>query len=150
MAIVPQPPLLVPELVGAAAAEIEPLRAACQQAVRRLAAQRWHAVGVDGSGPATVPPDTEGSFRGYGVDVPVSLSSGPSVARPLPLPLLVAGWLRGHAGAHTVSGELMHPAATPTDCLARGKELGYELSHDPSEWGLLMLADGARTHAMPG
>ena len=32
-AVVPHPPLLVPELAGAAAGELDPLRAACGQAL---------------------------------------------------------------------------------------------------------------------
>jgi hypothetical protein len=75
IAIVPHPPLLVPELVGAAAAEGQPLRTACQQAVRRMVARRWHAVGVDDGGPARVGAGAGGSFRGYGADVPVWLSA---------------------------------------------------------------------------
>jgi len=159
IAIVPQPPLLVPELVGAAAAEIEPLSTACQQAVLRSATRRWHAVGVDGSGPARVESGASGSFRGYGADVPVRLGSGPLAggtgqAVPpggLPLPMLVAGWLCGLAGAHVVTGELVHPATEPTGCLARGKELVDELSREPgSDWSVLVLADGARTHDAPG
>jgi hypothetical protein len=50
MAVLPQPPLLVPELVGAAADEVQSLRTACKQAVGRLAAPRWHAIGVDERG----------------------------------------------------------------------------------------------------
>jgi len=152
---VPHPPLLVPELVGAAAAEVEPLRTACRHAVRRLGVPRWHAIGADPGGPALVAPDTHGSFRGFGADVPVSLRDGaPADLREpsdTPLPLLVAGWLRAQAGAHTVVGELVHPAAAPDDCLARGKELADELNRDPRQWwAVLVLADGARTHPAPG
>ena len=46
-AVCPHPPLLVPELAGQAAAELDELRAACFEAVRRL-------------GPATV---VEGELR---------------------------------------------------------------------------------------
>jgi len=80
------------------ATEVEPLRTACQQAVRRS----WFAVGVGSVGPARVPPDTHGSSDGHGVDMPVSLIPGPLRA----LPLLVAGCLCGQAAANTVTGEL--------------------------------------------
>ena len=156
IAVVPQPPLLVPELVGAAAAEVEPLRTACEQAVGRLRTPRWHAVGVDEDGPAVFRPGARGNVRGYGADVPVSLTATTTTAEhtehtALPLPLLVAGWLRGRAGAYAVVGELVHPSTTPSDCLARGKELADELNGDPAaDWAVLVLADGARTRAVPG
>jgi hypothetical protein len=152
IAIVPQPPLLVPELVGAAAAEVEPLRTACRDVVGRLPRTHWYAVGVDGIGPVSVPPGVRGTFRGYGVDVPVSLGTSRAVApAALPLALLVAGWLSMHAGVDTVAGEVLHPATDPTDCLARGKELADELHQDQRmDCAVLVLADGARTHAIPG
>jgi hypothetical protein len=152
IAIVPQPPLLVPELVGAAAGEVEPLRTACRDVVGRLPRTHWHAIGVDGTGPVSVPPGVCGTFRGYGVDVPVSLGTGRSAApAALPLALLVAGWLSMHAGVDIVAGEVVHPATSPFDCLARGKELADELYRDQgTDWAVLVLADGARTHAVPG
>lgn len=149
IAFVPHPPLLVPELTGAAAAELEPLRRACQQAVRALQAPLWHALAADEAGPAVVAAGTSGTFRGYGVDVPVTLGTGTSEAPVgrLPLPLLVAGWLAGRARKPvTVVGELVHPSTPTADCLARGRELAAE----PGEWSLLVLADGARFHDVPG
>jgi len=150
IATVPQPPLLVPELVGTAVAEVDDLRAACQQAVRRLGAGSWHAIGVDGSGPTVLPSGARGSFRGYGVDVPVSLGASldGGGTGELPLPLLVAGWLRGQAGADAVVGELIHPSTSPEDGFARGRALARELCD--RDWALLVLADGARTHPAPG
>ena len=47
----PSPPLLVPELAAGAAAELDPLRAACREAVRRLLATRPDEVVVIGTGP---------------------------------------------------------------------------------------------------
>ncbi len=153
IAFVPHPPLLVPELTGAAAPELEPLRGVCQQAVRALRAPHWHALAADEAGPAVVASGTGGTFRGYGVDVPVTLGAGASEApaEALPLPLLVAGWLAGRAGATaggelTVVGELVHPLTPTVDCLARGRELAAE----PGERSLLVLADGARFHDVPG
>lgn len=148
----PQPPLLVPELVGAAADEVVPLRTACEQAVGRLPRSYWHAIGVDPSGPAVIESGARGSFRGYGVDVPVSLGAGrPGAPVALPLPMLVAAWLGGSAGAETVAGELVHPSASPAECLARGRELAAQLRGDrAARCAVLVLADGARTHDVPG
>jgi hypothetical protein len=195
IAIVPHPPLLVPELVGASVAEGQALRTACQQAVRQLVRWRWHAVGVGDGGPATVGAMAGGSFRGYGADVPVWLSAesaerltapggthtggatgpagaggrtraggrtqvggrtqaggGGGPAAELPLPMLVAGWLRAQAAAVAVTGELVHPSTHPADCLARGKELADELHVQAAggEMSLLVLADGASTHPAAG
>ncbi|NUT46012.1 MAG: hypothetical protein HOV94_01655, partial [Saccharothrix sp.] len=91
LAVVPHPPLLVPELVSGAAADTEPVRAACLAAARELAAHApdWVAVGVDPSGPRVVE-GVAGTFRGFGVDVRVSLSAdASSVEADLPLPVLV-------------------------------------------------------------
>lgn len=151
IAIVPQPPLLVPELMGAAAGEADALRWACQQAARVLGGGRWHAVGVDQSGPSKINDGAAGSFRGYGADVRVSLGSRPPAAAEadgLPLPMLLAGWLRGQTGGVGVAGELVHPDSPPGECATRGRDLAGELAE--GEWGLLVLADGARTHRAPG
>jgi hypothetical protein len=76
VALVPHPPLLVPELVGCAVAETAQLRGACESAAGRLAAgaSRWIAIAADEAGPARVPPSATGTFAGYGVDVPVTLA----------------------------------------------------------------------------
>jgi hypothetical protein len=154
IAVVPHPPLLVPELMGAAWAELEPLRTACQQAVRRLGVTRWYAVGADTTGPMTMTAGATGSFRGYGVDVPVTLgAAGPdrtprAATDGLALPLLAAGWLAGQVDVTpTVVGELLHPATPPGDCLEHGRHLAAALDGD---WSLLVLADGAHTHDVPG
>jgi hypothetical protein len=72
VAVVPHPPILVPEVAADAAGETAPLRDACLVALRALAQRcpRWAAV-------AAVDPPTVtgavGSFVGYGVDVQVTL-----------------------------------------------------------------------------
>jgi hypothetical protein len=102
-AILPHPPLLVPELAGAAAAELDPLRDACLQALEAVLTEG--RVVLVGDGPAWgVPrPDAAGSFRPYGaaVDValpalhPLDLDGLPEPVRldRLPLSLAVAAWL---------------------------------------------------------
>ncbi|MEV8440302.1 class III extradiol dioxygenase subunit B-like domain-containing protein [Actinosynnema sp. NPDC051121] len=83
LVVVPHPPLLVPELVSGAVAVTEPVRSACLAAARELAAHSpdWVAVGVDPSGPRVVEGLT-GTFRGFGVDVRVSLSEQAGVSLP--------------------------------------------------------------------
>ena len=103
-ALLPHPPLLVPELAGAAAAELDPLRAACRAALRAVVHASATTVLV-GDGPVWgVPePGAPGSFRPYGANVEVTLppvldlepSGLPPPARlaDLPLSLAVAAYL---------------------------------------------------------
>ncbi len=141
--VLPHPPLLVPELAGSAAAETADLRAACLEAVRRLAAvtTTWIAVGADPAGRRTAGPDARGTFAGFGADVVVGLDPGATapVDPDLPLPLLVAGWAAGPVGAR-VRGELVPPDLAPDGCAALGRALAGEGA------GLLVLGDGAATH----
>lgn len=152
IAIVPSPPVMVPELAGAAAAEVADLRDAAVAAVRTLPS-RWVAIGV-AADDATFGPDTVGTFAGYGADVRVRLSdaaAGPP--QPLPLCALVAGWLRGLATA-TASVEMRAYArhTSPADAQAAGRALRRELDAAPDAVGVLVVADGANTltAAAPG
>ena len=73
-ALLPHPPLLVPELAGGAAAELDPLRAACREALAAVLAAAGTTV-IVGDGPVwgVAAPGAPGSFRPYGADVTVSL-----------------------------------------------------------------------------
>lgn len=142
--MLPHPPLLVPELVGGAVDETEPVRAACVAAARDLAdsSPRWVVIAGDPSGRRTLGPDISGTFRGYGVDVPVALSAVESTSDPdLPLPALVAGWLRAVGGAMTVRVELVDPDLPPGDCFA----IGEDLAEEPAV-GFLVLGTGSHRH----
>jgi hypothetical protein len=73
-ALLPHPPLLVPELAGSAAAELDPLRAACRQALEEVLAAAGTAILIGGGPVWGVPgPTARGSFRPYGADVEVTL-----------------------------------------------------------------------------
>ncbi|WP_225925550.1 hypothetical protein [Pseudonocardia abyssalis] len=143
--VLPQPPLLVPELAGGAAGETADLRDACRAAAARLGAvtSTWVAVGSDAGGRRTVDPDTRGSFVGFGADVVVALdpASTAPVDPDLPVPLLVAGWAAAGTGAR-VRGELVAPDAPTAQCLA----LGAELATEPV--GLLVVGDGSAKHTL--
>ncbi|MFR9729230.1 hypothetical protein ACL03H_08380 [Saccharopolyspora sp. MS10] len=143
IAVVPYPPLLVPELTARTSSLIEPVRSACLRATTSLAesATEWVAVGVDPLGPVVLDPATTGTFAGFGVDVPVSLRDGADLAGPdpdLPLPALIAGLLRARAGAVSASVRLLHPD-TPAEEAA---ELGARLDAEGPETALLVLAEG--------
>jgi hypothetical protein len=103
-AVLPHPPLLVAELAGAAAAELDPLRAACRRALTAVTEAADLTV-VVGDGPAWgVPePSAPGSFHPYGAGVEVTLPALVTLDLPglppparhtdLPLSLAVAAHL---------------------------------------------------------
>ena len=147
--LVPSPPILVPELNGAGAAETGELRTAALRAAGRLGAvaDRWIVLGT-GAGDQIVGAGTVGTFKGFGVDVRVSLSPGATAeADPgVPLAALVAGWLRGVAApAVTLDCRIVAADASPARCGEIGVALRDEVA-DPSEpVGVLVVADGATT-----
>lgn len=145
IAIVPCAPVLVPELAGAASAEVADLAAAVVAAAAVLPA-RWVAVGT-GRVDAVVSPDSAGTFAGFGVDVPVRLSpqSG-AVVQDMPLGALMAAWVRGqarpdgHAEVRVYAGDHELGAA-----VTHGRELRAEIEAQPDAIGVLVVADGANT-----
>ncbi|MFE7741018.1 hypothetical protein [Nocardia sp. NPDC057455] len=159
-ALVPSPPVLVPELCGgvadsAGAGDSDPrevLRSAVLDAVRAFAAvtERWTVLGV-GAGDGMFGPETAGTFRGFGADVRVGLSgaavAGAQVAEAdLPLSVLIGGWLRGQAAPSAVAEARVVPAdATPEHCREAGAKLRADLDGDVAPRGVLVVADGAAT-----
>lgn len=144
IALTPSAPVLVPQLAGAAAAEVDGFRAAAIQAAAELP-DRWVAIGVGVSDQEIA--GTSGTFAGYGTDVPVSL--GPGQDGPLtqlPLCALFAGWLRGQANAAArVSVRVQAADLDAEAALARGVALRELLDADPEPVGVLVLADGLNT-----
>jgi hypothetical protein len=151
IAIIPSAPVLVPELAGAAAAEITDLGHAVSAAASALP-DRWIAVGV-GASDAVIGPGATGSFGGYGVDVTVGLSTAASEVAALPLCALITGWVRGQARS-TVRAEVRVFAADhATDAArCRGRALRAEIDEAADPIGVLVVADGAHTltPAAPG
>ena len=143
-AVVPHPPLLVPELVAGTDADVTAVRAACLAVATRLtsAAPRWLAVG---SGPAGVlGPDAVGTFAGFGVDVAVRMSDA-ATGRPdpaMPVSALVTAWLRAQVGAEEVTMHLVPADLAPDDCYA----LGEQLAATAEPVGLLIAGDGSHRH----
>lgn len=148
VAVLPHPPLLVPELAVGADEATTTLRTRCVEVAERLAgaAPHWVAVGADTTA-RDIAATAAGTFAGYGVDLPVRLGTDePDPVDPLlPLPALVAGWLRERAGATSVRVRLLAADLSPADCAAEGGWLAAELSGaDPV--GLLVLGDGSHRH----
>jgi hypothetical protein len=130
-AFLPHPPLLVPELAGAAAPELERLRDACRLALEAVIAAAGTIILI-GDGPVWgVPqPAAPGSFRPYGAELEVvlpalvdlDLAGLPEPARlaGLPLSLAVAAYLL--ADLDTPSDRLF--AATVPASLGPGAAAG--------------------------
>jgi hypothetical protein len=145
IAIVPSPPVLVPELAAGAAGELAEVRQAAVAAAASLP-PRWLAVGV-GPGDEVIAPSRVGTFAGYGVDVPVRLS--PQADEPptaLPLCALVTGWLRGQVDGEThAEVRVFADTHSAESALAHGRRLRGELDATAGEVGVLIVADGAHT-----
>ncbi|HEY6709037.1 MAG TPA: hypothetical protein VJB61_15765 [Actinomycetota bacterium] len=103
-ALLPHPPLLVPDLAGTAAPELDPLRAACREALVTVTAAADLTILV-GTGPvwAVPTPSALGSFHPYGADLDVTLPAltdldlpaapPPAQLAELPLSLAIAAHL---------------------------------------------------------
>ncbi len=148
IAIVPSAPVLVPELAGAAAAEVTELSLAVMAAAALLP-PRWIVVGV-GDADEVVGPDGVGTFAGFGADVRVRLSSparaGPAPPRELPLCALLAAWVRGQARPEASAQVRVYAGDQERDvALARGGRLRVEIDRSPDPIGVLVVADGVNT-----
>ena len=144
VAIIPSAPVLVPELAGAAAAELTDLYAAVRAAAAVLP-HRWIAIGTDTT-EQRVGPEATGTFAGYGVDLAVRMSPVAHADAWLPLCALVAGWLRGQVAPDASAETLCYPSSLDASgALARGRALRAEIDADAEPVGVLVVADGAHT-----
>jgi aromatic ring-opening dioxygenase LigB subunit len=139
-AVCPHPPLLVPEVASGAAPELDPLRAACAEAVRRLEAADSLVVVGSAARTRDFGTDAAGTLRPYGVDVTVG--TGTPV---LPLSLTIGRWLLGERTARYRS---VAEDAPPGACA----RLGAEIAALPGRVGLLVMGDASacRTERAPG
>ncbi|WP_442933608.1 class III extradiol dioxygenase subunit B-like domain-containing protein [Micromonospora sp. CPCC 206060] len=78
-AVCPHPPLIVPEIAGSAAGELDDLRAACDAAVARLYDAGARSIVVLGTGERTahLDPPYRGSFAPWGARVAVEVGRQP-------------------------------------------------------------------------
>lgn len=158
-AVCPCPPLLVPEVAGGAAPEMDGARAACYDAVGVLAAARPDR--LIAVGPAAQPqrgchpPGTAGSFRGFGLELDVTLGKGAPAGlgeqpRELPPSLAVAAWLLERTDWNGAPAEGLGVAEPlPGDkCAAEGEAL----AKGADRTALLVMGDGTncRTLKAPG
>ncbi|MFF0255543.1 class III extradiol dioxygenase subunit B-like domain-containing protein [Micromonospora zamorensis] len=171
-AVCPHPPLLVPEVAGSAAPELDDLRTACDTAVRRLLAADPDRVILLGTGPVTGPirPPATGSLQPWGVDLDVPLVPGqPDRGAVLPLSLTIGAWLLARhdarppltaapvstgpaqtAPAHTAPVSAVQVAADAG--LAELAALADEVAAAGDRVALLVLGDGSacRGEKSPG
>jgi hypothetical protein len=144
IAIVPSAPLLVPQLVGAAAAELTDLRRAVFAAAGALPAQ-WVAIGV-GQADEFVGPESAGTFAGYGVDVRVGLSPDANAFGELPLCALITAWVRSEARPEArAETRVFARGVDGDDALQRGRDLRSTIDAADHPVGVLVVADGANT-----
>ncbi|MBZ4018795.1 class III extradiol dioxygenase subunit B-like domain-containing protein [Streptomyces purpurogeneiscleroticus] len=157
-ALCPCPPLLVPEVAGGAAAELDGLRAACTDAVGVLAAARADRLVVVGpaepEGRGAFKEGTPGSFAGFGVDLSVRLGApdgeGAAEGRQLPPSLAIGAWLLERAdwrGVPVTALGVGEPLE-PEKCLGAGRQLAASAERV----ALLVMGDGSacRTVKAPG
>ncbi|MFA1539297.1 hypothetical protein [Actinomadura monticuli] len=146
-AVCPHPPVLVPEMAGEAAPELDGLRAACDRAVGRLAGA--DALVVVGGAAETRPygADAYASLRPYGLGwtSPADPADG---AEALPLSLTIGRWLLERQGlADGARYQAVAFDAEPDVCMALGRELV-----EGGDVALLVMGDGSacRSEMAPG
>ncbi|MEV5825313.1 class III extradiol dioxygenase subunit B-like domain-containing protein [Spirillospora sp. NPDC052242] len=160
-AVCPHPPLLVPAMAGGAAPELDGLRAACDEAVGRLAAARPDVLVVVGGAPDTAAygDGAYATLRPYGL--PWTSPEVPEEGgAPLPLSLTIGRWLVERAAGTDARGTEAGGTdarvryrsvvfdAPPGECLA----LGRELAGSAERVALLVMGDGSacRSEKAPG
>jgi len=153
--VCPAAPVLVSEVAGEAAAELDGCRAACDAALDSLLARGLERVVVVGAGTIgrVHQAGAVGSLRPVGVDLSVALGERATTADGesplLPLSLTVGAWLLArHAWPGSVSGLEIPADAAPDAC----RQAGRTLDQRPGRTGALVVADGSarRGPAAPG
>ncbi|WP_067461758.1 hypothetical protein [Actinomadura macra] len=164
-AVCPHPPALVPALAGEAAPELDGVRAACDEAIRRLGVAytdvtvrppRLRASTVDalivvGGAPETraYGPDAFATLRPYGLDWTSPVSATVTATEALPLSLTIGHWLLQRQDAD--AGSLYQAVGfdnSPEECL----RLGQGLADSAERVALLVMGDGSacRSEKAPG
>ncbi|GGK72158.1 hypothetical protein Ppa06_30380 [Planomonospora parontospora subsp. parontospora] len=144
-AVCPHPPLLVPELAGAAAGELDGLREACAVAVDGLRDARPDAVVVVGGADEAADhgPDAAGGLAPWGVDV--RTGAGEPV---LPLSLTIGRRLLEAGGLAAAAFHAVPFDASRQECAA----LGRRLADRAGRVAMLVMGDGSArlTEKSPG
>lgn len=158
-AVLPHPPLLIPEVALGAAAELDVLRTACLDALKPVLAAGCDVVVVGasdagatevaaGRAAAGVEHFTSaavGTMDGFGVAVTTRLPGPDGPADPavrLPLSLTVGAWLMAELGGWgRVRGVSVPPDLSPAEAAA----LGRQLAASAESVAIVAMGDGAST-----
>jgi len=130
--------MIVPEIASGAAPELDPLRAACDAVVRRLAVSGARSLVVLGSDSLTMDYNSpvRVSFSRWG------LPETPGEPPSLPLSLSVGAWLLNRAfvpvSAITPRFTTIAQSAPVEECAALAARLGSD-----GPWALLAMGDGS-------
>ena len=149
VAFCPQAPVLVTDLAGGAAGELDDLRAACRTAIGRLAAPGRQLVVLGGGGggrDASYGSTTRGSLAGFGLDLEVPLGSDEPGPVELPPSLTVGAWLlRDALGANCGAVGMKTDGSFPVEHRWDEQFVGGDVA-------LLVMGDGTarRTVKAPG
>lgn len=142
-AVLPHPPMLVPEIAAGAASELDGMRASCRAVLDTVCSEPCDRLVVVASGTtrATYGPGARGSLAGFGVQaeshVPGSEPSGPAV---LPVPATIACWLlENHDSLPPVTVEVLPPDLTPEAAAA----LGGQVAELAPRVAVLAMGDGS-------
>ncbi|MFC7545490.1 class III extradiol dioxygenase subunit B-like domain-containing protein [Plantactinospora sp. GCM10030261] len=156
-AVCPHPPLIVPEVAGDAAPELNGLRGACDDALVALLAAGPDEIILVGGGPETTGfgAGASGTLWPYGVPLAISLGTtpggGPSSGGPdLPLSLTIGAWLLNRTGTNLPRhAEAVTVDAPSSTCLRLGERLADRAGRRTA---LLVLGDGTarRDERAPG
>jgi hypothetical protein len=154
IAFCPNPPLLVPAVAGAAAADVEPLRTACLASVGELVGSGVERVAVLGSADrtATWTDRAGGSLRSYGPNV-----SFGGADLLLPLALTIGAYLLDQVGPQPPRlYQAVDRSAVTAQAYREGERLVRRLNvldgGSSESSGLLVMGDGSakRTTRAPG
>jgi hypothetical protein len=133
-AVCPHPPLLVPTVGAGLGPEIDALRQECTEVIDGLWAAGPDRLFVVGAAVGAVARSFAPWAPGSGAEQLVV-----DVPEPMPLPLLVGGFLtRGRPRSFVV----VDPSTEPADCL----DLGRDLAGAAERVALLVMGDGAARH----
>lgn len=149
-AVCPHPPVLVPDLAGEAAPELDGLRAACDEAVGRLLSAPADLLIVVGAAEETraYGRNAYATLRPYGFDWTAG-RDGDRRGDELPLSLTIGYWLlQRHSGEQEARFQGVASDAEPGECLSLGKDL----AESAGRVALLVMGDGSacRTEKAPG
>ncbi|MEV0152347.1 class III extradiol dioxygenase subunit B-like domain-containing protein [Micromonospora sp. NPDC050686] len=143
-AVCPHPPLLVPELAGAAAPELDELRTAAGAAVSTLLDAEPDHLLLVGAGPQTrtFRPADYGTLDAYGLNRAVPLWRVNCAGGPyLPLSLTIGAWLAGRSGTELPRlAQAVAADASPDECAELGAAL---VAESTGRVALLVLGDGS-------